>query len=127
LADVTGGVAQLLVVRRHLRGMKVRTITFWTFIIGLLMVCYLNWALHRSSLNSFASGWPRPWPYPDRWLASWEHQMDLAHPSPLGLLKLDGEWQRQWIYLYCAIGVSLLVSLGSFIWWLILRNKKHDA
>jgi hypothetical protein len=108
--------------------MKARTFTFAVFVIGVLVTSYLGWALHRSSLNVFADHWPRPWPYPDGWLASWEHQMDVAHPPPPGpYMKLDGEWQRQWIYLYGLIGLSVVLSLGSFVWWIILRKRDRDA
>jgi hypothetical protein len=107
--------------------MKARTITFLIFVIGLLVTGYLCWALHRSSLNVFANHWPRPWPYPDRWLEDWENQMDLARPSSPGTLKLDGEWQRQWIYLYGLIGLSLVVSFGSLIWSFILGKRNRDG
>ena len=54
--------------------------------------------------------------------------MDVAHPPPPGpYMKLDGEWQRQWIYLYCWIGLSVVLSLGSFVWWIILRKRDRDA
>jgi hypothetical protein len=96
--------------------MKARTLALFTFVMGLLLTIYLGWALHRSFENVFASHWPRPWPYPDEWLAHWEHQMDIAHPPPPGpYMKLDGEWQRQWIYLYGLIGLSLTISFGGFI------------
>jgi len=96
------------------------------FVIGLLVTSYLCWCLDRSSLNAFAPGWPRPWPYPDGWLAWWEKQMDLAHPPPPGFFKMDGEWQRQWIYLYCAIGGSLIFSLSSLGWWFMLMKRRDD-
>ena len=112
---------------RHHYAMKARTFTFAVFVIGVLVTSYLGWALHRSSLNVFADHWPRAWPYPDGWLTSWEHQMDIARPAPRGFLKLDGEWQRQWIYLYCWIGLSVVLSLGSFVWWIILRKRDRDA
>jgi len=52
--------------------------------------------------------------------------MDLAHPPPPGFFKMDGEWQRQWIYLYCAIGGSLIFSLSSLGWWFMLMKRRDD-
>jgi hypothetical protein len=53
--------------------------------------------------------------------------MDVARPAPPGFMKLDGEWQRQWIYLYWWIGSFVVLSLGSFTWWFILRKRDRDA
>jgi len=107
--------------------MKARTFAFGLFAAGILATTYLGWALHRSKLNVFAEHWPRPWPYPDGWLATWEHRMDIARPAVPGFLKMDGEWQRQWFYLYCCIGFSVLLSLASFAWFFILRNRNRHA
>ena len=96
--------------------MKTRIFALLAFLIGILATGYLCWALHRSSINFFDNQWPRPWPYPDNWLLVWEHEMDVANPVPPGFMKMDGEWQLQWKYLYGLIGLSSFIAFSGFIW-----------
>jgi len=65
---------------------------------------YLGWSLYRISPNVIMdvamgeSQWPRPWPYPDEWLARWNEQLDAQYPAQPGHIKLHAELPRmRWI------------------------------
>lgn len=40
-------------------------------------------------------------------------------------MKLDGEWQRQWKYLYGFIGLSLFIVFSGFIWLTKFRADRR--
>ena len=42
--------------------------------------------------------WPRPWPYPDRWLSAVERWFDARNPASPDSIKLHGEFARPGLY-----------------------------
>jgi hypothetical protein len=73
----------------------------WRQLLGALVVVwgltgstYLAWCQHRVSFPVLMhdSAWPRPSPYPDRWLARWYDRINAANPVPPGHVKMEGEW-----------------------------------
>jgi hypothetical protein len=110
--------------------MKARTFALVGFVTGLLAASYLCWAWHRiTGAVLIADGhlWPRRFPYPDQWLGWWEQRLDAARPVPPGAMKLDGEFALLQFYLSCWIGLSLIISIASLIWLMILRKRDRDA
>ncbi len=94
-------------------------------IISLSLVCglYSAWALHRvsSALLVEDMAWPRPWPYPDRWLSRCHDWLDALYPAGPGMLKIHGEFPRiRWL-LGFALVVSLIYLVGGI--GLCLRPK----
>src|SRR3954452_2483177 len=61
--------------------------------IGGIGSLYFAWALHRVSTEVLVGdmAWPRPWPYPDRWLAVLHAWYYARHPAPPDVLKIHGE------------------------------------
>lgn len=109
--------------------MKRQIIAWCSFLGGSLLASYLCWAFHRTTIAGLIDGahqWPRPFPYPDRWLGWWEPKLDAAHPVSPGFIKLDGEWQRLQIYLAGMIILAAIVTLCGLIWLLILRRRTVD-
>jgi hypothetical protein len=87
---------------------------------GLTAAAFFAWCQHRASFSVvlLESGWPRPWPYPDAWLARWYARLDAEHPVPPGHVKPEGELYRLQSQLRAytlssiavfAIGVALLL------------------
>lgn len=77
-------------------------------VAGALSASYLGWAYQRMHIgdNPYERDWPRPWPYPDGWLHTWERSVDAnragspdltgrvegaGHGHPDGLVKLSGD------------------------------------
>jgi len=92
---------------------------------GLLSAVYLGWILHRSRMFIADKLWPRPWPFPDKLIEHWERWLDAAHPTPPGFIKVDGEWERLHFYLYCWIGLSIMVTMCGIVWIGVLRHKER--
>src|SRR6185503_13874913 len=108
--------------------MRTRMLPIGFVVVGVLVTCYLLWALHRSgSAIVTDSHWPRAWPYPDEWLMRWHDRLDAAHPASPGALKIHGELPRLHFYLWCSIGLSSLVAVLSFVWLRFLRLRGRDA
>ena len=123
---VGGGSA--FFVRQHYTLMKTRKIALSVFVIGLLVTLYLCWAWYRTTrsvLISEGAMWPQPWPYPDKWLYGWEQRLELANLPPPGVEA------RQWHLLHTRlsywIGLSAAISIGSYVWVILLRKRDHAA
>jgi hypothetical protein len=81
---------------------------------GLLGAIYFAWAWHRVSdrvLFEDAS-WPRPWPYPDRWLSSAERWFDARNPAAPDHIKIHGEFATVRVLNLCALAMSLMLLMA---------------
>jgi hypothetical protein len=65
-------------------------------LVGLLGTLYFGWTWHRLSERVLVAdnNWPRPWPYPDRWLSAVEQWFDARNPAPADNIKIHGEFDR---------------------------------
>jgi hypothetical protein len=64
--------------------------------VGGIGSLYLLWVMHRVSWAVLVddAGWPRPFPYPDGWLAALHDWFDTRNPAPPGNVKLHGEFSK---------------------------------
>src|SRR5258708_37609 len=98
---------------------------------------YLYWCSYRVSWAAFVSdrNWPRPWPFPDKWLLRWEQRLNRARPAPPGSVKIEGEFPAIGEMLANCAAASLAVATAWSIPWLIWfyrrmrrpRNLMGDA
>jgi hypothetical protein len=114
--------------------MLLRVTGILAVIIGATVFVYFSWAAHR--MESFNDPrWPRPSPYPDRWLLSLNDYYDAKYPVTGSYIKLHGEWGRvtrdvTWVSrggaIACVAGVLMLFLpsvLGRFRW----RQRGFDV
>jgi hypothetical protein len=83
-----------------------------TFAGGLGTLSFA-WALHRISARVLVhdDAWPRPAPYPDRWLMELNDWYDRRYPAPPNMLKIHGEIGRVQLTLLAGLVPSLLMFL----------------
>ena len=81
---------------------------------------YFGWALHRASDQVFSTDmdWPRPWPFPDQWLADLNHHYDVRHPVTGDMIKLHGELD----HVRLAVGTGVTACLWVLIVGVGLRT-----
>lgn len=71
-----------------------RVVGMLAVIVGAAVFLYATWAAERLSLDAFRQGgWPRPFPYPDRWLLALNNYYDRKYPAA-GFIKIHGELGR---------------------------------
>jgi hypothetical protein len=64
-------------------------------IIGITVFCYSTWAAHRIGPEALEEPeWPRPMPYPDRWLSALLDYYEAKYPVTGPYVKLHGEFPR---------------------------------
>jgi hypothetical protein len=63
-------------------------------IIGATVFVYFSWAAQRMDAAFTEPQWPRPSPYPDRWLLALNDYYDAKYPVTGPYFKLHGEWSR---------------------------------
>jgi hypothetical protein len=89
----------------------------WRPLLGSLVVAwglaagsYLLWCQHRVSGTVLMGdrAWPRPAPYPDRWLARLYDQLEAENPVPPGVIKFEGE-------IYTLQGRVRVYTLAAFV------------
>jgi len=103
--------------------MRTRALAWCCIFGGILSTCYIEWArylmTHMVELDLSNPQWPppRPWPYPDRWLISWERRLEAEHPLPPGGrgVKIEGEWPRVYGNLSLGMGASAGVAVAGFV------------
>jgi hypothetical protein len=85
---------------------------------ALLGVIYCSWSLHRTSFSILIGDaqWPRPWPYPDQWLAALNYWYDARNPPPPDSLKLHGEWDK--------VRLTVALALVSCLWVLAISSVR---
>jgi hypothetical protein len=92
----------------------------WMILVipALLGVICCTWSLHRTSdaVLSFDPFWPRPWPYPDQWLAALNDWYDARNPPPPDSLKIHGEWGR--------VQATVAMAIISCFWLLVISIVK---
>jgi hypothetical protein len=89
-----------------------RRLSIWLMGVGGISAPCFAWAMHRASLPVVVTdpSWPRPWPYPDGWLAGLAAWYDARNPAPDGMIKLHGELPQ-----VCA---TMALGLVGCLWWL---------
>jgi hypothetical protein len=102
---------------------KTQRLALILFIIGFLATSYLFWAHQRIPNVVFAK--MKPWPYPDEWLLQWERQLDAAHPTPPGTIKIEGEIPRMEMYLNGGTYFFGTLTLSCFVWILISSRRRE--
>lgn len=88
--------------------------------IGSAVTAYLLWAVYRLTARVMIAddAWPRPFPYPDLWLAWLNNYFDRRHPARPGTIKLHGEIARVQLYLLAgAIPFALMTLMGAIRLW----------
>jgi hypothetical protein len=90
-------------------------------LIGLLSTLYFAWACYRLSDRVLVTdqSWPRPWPYPDRWLSAVEGWLDVRNPPAADNIKLHGEFAS----LRLLILVPLALSLQALVVIAVMFNR----
>jgi hypothetical protein len=72
-----------------------RVIGILAVVIGAAVFLYFAWAAHRIGYDALREpGWPRPSPYPDRWLLALSDYYDAKYPVTGPYIKLRGELPR---------------------------------
>jgi hypothetical protein len=62
---------------------------------AIVCLVYCLWAMQRIGPSGLLDpSWPRPVPYPDRFLSQYHSWLDANHPSPPGTYKSHGELYR---------------------------------
>lgn len=92
--------------------------------IGLLGTLYFAWAWHRVSDRVLVTdpSWPRPWPYPDRWLSAVEQWLDARNPAPRNHIKLHGEFAHLRAMILAPLALSLQALVFSAV---IFKRRGH--
>lgn len=91
-----------------------RRVSIIMVLVGGIAAPYLGWAMHRASLSVIASdmSWPRPWLYPDGWLAGLAAWYDARNPAPADTIKIHGELPR--------VGATMALCFVAGVWFLAL-------
>ena len=72
-----------------------RIVCTFAVIVGGAALAYFTWAAHRIGGDALRErGWPRAFPYPDRWLLALNNYYDAKHPAAGGSIKMHGELGR---------------------------------
>lgn len=72
------------------------------------------WAFQRLTADAMVSdarAWPRPFPYPDRWLWRLNDYYDARYPAPRGAIKLHGEIARVQLTVLVGAAFFILIAL----------------
>jgi hypothetical protein len=99
-------------------------------VVCALGAAYLAWAQCRvsESVISDDMGWPRPAPYPDRWLVALNDWYDVRYPVKPGYLKIHGELPRVRLTVGVALVTCLLGTSCAMLWWARhLHQKRTEA
>ena len=118
--------------------MWLRTLSAVAVVGGLLGAAYLGWACHRLSYEVMRSDrqWPRPWPYPDRWLLRWARRLDAedrrrsaAEAAERGVppgLKMEGEVFAVRLSVGAGAAGCLVVSAAGLV-PVVIRHRRRAA
>ena len=84
------------------------------FFVGLLLVCYFRWTLHRMSgaVLTRDEQWPRALPYPDTWILELSNWYEKRYPVPPGLIRIHGELRRVRFTVLICLYSSMALCVG---------------
>ena len=102
--------------------------------VSVLSTAYFAWCWHRAGPTAFAEdrSFPRPWPYPDRWLCALVDWFDARNPPEGDSLKIHGEWPRVSAVVFLASALSLQLLAPAIVLfrrrlWEIRRRRQTSA
>jgi hypothetical protein len=123
--------------------MRWRILSLFLALGSWLLACYFGWSMHRISgevlleeARNSNPNWPRPRPYPDKWLLQWNDQLVAEDPGAPGGIRMHGElaWMKMkllgWIVVSVLVGICFAVhglSLVPYISFTVPTREPIDA
>jgi hypothetical protein len=85
--------------------------------ISLASTAYFAWCWQRSRPTIFAEdmSYPRPWPYPDRWLCDLVDWFDARNPTQGDTIKIHGEWPKVRLLVFLALALSFQLLAAAIV------------